>query len=558
MKKAFFFAALLCATGLFAAEQPILRAGIMSDTHVTPDIKSCRSLERALRIFRDNKVDLVINCGDVAASHKEKAYQNYRATVRKVYPENKPPELFAFANHDRIGFDSYEKAWPFFRERLEVTHEPYSKNVFAGYIFLTAPQNTDWKIYEKQIADACRETPGKPVFLIDHVPALNTCYNSMLWGNGMTRRVLAKYPQIVQLSGHVHGTFKNDQNIWQGEFTALNAGCTSESWSGDLIGSAPPRLRADEAFIMELYKDKILFRRFDLAENKEYKPGSPWCVPLPFDRATAPYTAEKRKLIPPPQFSPGAKLELVPDAVPFSNMILAIPEVASGDGVFIYRITMKRRDAAGKWQMFAVQEIYGGYDLPPEKRTVRRHPLSAGYFDAGKEYLISVEPVNFFYSAGKPLETAFTAPEKKKYEVTFESSEPMKVCKFLAGPDWKREHPIENGFFVVRKTWASRLVFPDEEKIWAGPAGARVRFTIDMRTIVPGPNYRWSFYLRNTKQAFYAHHHITTPLGDSGMRRIVVEFEKKKPFHAYHLSVSYGYSGQLKVDHVKIEKLTSK
>ena len=556
MKKSLLGAALFCAALLAgAAERPLLRAGIITDTHVTPDIRSCASLEKALRIFEENRVDLVIHCGDVASSHKEKAYQNYRETVKKVWPENKPPELFAFAGHDRVGFESYEKAWPFFKERLEVAHEPYSKHVFAGYIFLTAPQNTNWKIYEKQIADACRETPGKPVFLIDHVPALNTCYNSMLWGNGSTKRVLAKYPQIVQLSGHVHGSFKVDRNIWQGAFTAVNAGCTSEYWSGDLIGNAPEQKRADEALLMELYKDKILFRRFDLAAGKEYKPESPWCVPLPFDPATAPYTAEKRKLIPPPQFAPGADLGLAPDAVPFSAMELTIPEIVPGDGAFLYRITMQRKNAEGKWEMFAVRELFGGYDLPPEKRTVRKHRLSAGYFDAGKAYRILVEPVNFFGSSGKPLEKVFTAPEKKAYPVVWESHEPMKDCRFLAGPDWKKAHPVENGFFVVRKTWYSRLVFPDEEKLWAGPAGSRFRFTIDMRTIVPGPDYRWAFYLKNTRQAFYAHRHITVPVGDSGMRRYVVEFDKKKPFHAYHLSVSYGYSGRLQVGYVKVERL---
>ena len=541
-----------------AEEKILARVGIITDTHVMPDIKSCIPLEKAFRVFKKAGVDMIVHCGDAASSHKEKAYQNYRATFNKVFPQKKPVELFAFAGHDRVGIESYEKAWPLFKKRMEIKHEPYSKTYLAGYIFLTAPQNTNWKIYEKQIADACRETPGKPVFLIDHVPALNTCYYSKTWGNASTRRVLDKYPQIVQLSGHVHGTFKNEQNIWQGNFTAVNAGCCGESYSGFLVGTAPERTRADEALIMEISKNKLVFRRYDLAagpEGKEYKPDQPWVVPMPFDPAAAPYTAAKRKLIPPEEFPANAGLAVKPDRIPCDHLELVIPEIQSREGAFIYDIRISRKNAAGRWEPFVRQEIFGAYNQAPGKRKkFRSHKLSAGYFEPGKNYKIDVAPVNYFYTVGKAVSVEFKMPERIQYPVLFESKDPMKDCRFVADRKGDKEIPVKNGFYQ-HKAWFARLLFPDAAKLWAGPRKARFRLTIDMHTIQPEIKYRWFIALSNVAYPHYPFLRITTPPGDSGSHRIVVDFAKPRADHVYHLYVAQGDPGQIRFNYIKVEKL---
>lgn len=557
--KRFLLLTAFCGVLFCGAEDKLLaKVGIVTDTHVTIKPESCIPLEKALRIFKKAQVDMIINCGDVASSHKEKAYQHYRATVKKVYPGKVPPELFAFASHDRVGIGSYEKAWPLFKKRLEVKHEPYSKHYLAGHIFLTSPQNVNWKTYEKLISDACKETPGKPVFLIDHVPALNTCYNSMMWGNGTTRRILEKYPQIVQISGHVHGTFKTEQNIWQGKFTAVNAGCTGETYGGFLVGTAPVRQKAEEALIMEIYQNKLIFRRYDLAEGKagrEYKPDMPWIVPLPFDPATAPYTDEKRKKLPPEEFAAGAKLAIKPDNTPCSSMELVIPEIMSRNGAFIYSISMRRQNAAGKWEQFALQEIFGGYNqYPAQRKPCRTHRISAGFFDSGKRYQIQVRPLNWFYTPGKALTTEFTMPPTVKYPVLFESRNPMAECRFVTDRKGDKAVPVKNGFYQ-HKTWFARLLFPDAEKLWAGPRRARFRLTMDLHTIQLGPKYRWYLALSNIAYPHYPFQRLITPPGDAGLHRVVVEFGKPRADHVYHLFVAQGDPGQIRFDYIKVEKL---
>ena len=185
----------MVVSGVTAQDQPV-RVGIITDTHVTRDAASCRSLEAAMQLFKAHQVDLIINCGDVAEVYDETAYANYLAAVRRVFPHHKPLELFDIAYQDILGAGNWttgrDRAWPGFKRGLAIGHERYSKHCVGGYIFLTFPQKHDMVLYEQMVAEACRETPGKPVFLIDHVPAYNTVYNSQNDGDMEVRDLLNK------------------------------------------------------------------------------------------------------------------------------------------------------------------------------------------------------------------------------------------------------------------------------------------------------------------------------------------------------------------------------
>lgn len=101
MKNIAVIIAVLFSFILPAAEKPLLRAGLITDTHVTPDIKSVKKLRAAFELFKREKVDLVINLGDVADKFHPQAYRHYRDTVKAVYP-NGIKEIIAYANHDQV------------------------------------------------------------------------------------------------------------------------------------------------------------------------------------------------------------------------------------------------------------------------------------------------------------------------------------------------------------------------------------------------------------------------------------------------------------------------
>ena len=55
MKKNIILATLLLVSMVTAAEKPLLRAGLTTDTHVTPNPRSVTKLRAALNLFKQQK-----------------------------------------------------------------------------------------------------------------------------------------------------------------------------------------------------------------------------------------------------------------------------------------------------------------------------------------------------------------------------------------------------------------------------------------------------------------------------------------------------------------------
>ena len=101
-------------------------AGIMTDTHVAGMKTSCKLLKEALTLFKQKSVDMVVNPGDISDIYEELAYKNYRDTVKEVYGDTLPHEVFVFANHDRMAREK-DAAWEVFKDvkkHLEVSVLP--------------------------------------------------------------------------------------------------------------------------------------------------------------------------------------------------------------------------------------------------------------------------------------------------------------------------------------------------------------------------------------------------------------------------------------------------
>ena len=546
---------LLCTAAVAAAagEVPILKAGIITDTHVTPKPSSCEWVQKAWELFKAKNVDLVVNCGDIADLHYPQGYRNYRDVINKVFPDKskKPREIYVYANHDRIRVEDMNKAFADVQKYLEAPNGQYAEFDLKGYPFVVVPQTVDFERYEKMIQNAIKKFPGKPVFVIDHNPPFLTVYNSSTWGNAQRRELLNKYPQVVHISGHSHNTLFNELSIWQGEFTAVNAGALYY-WGGALPASPSGiRKRATEAMIMEVYKDKILFRRYCLWENTEYKPAFPWCIPLPFNPKTAPYRKEKRFAdSAAPRFAVGAKLSMAPDAVPFNHVNLTIPHAAPD--VFTYAITFEKQSATGKFEHFAYREVFSNFYLPAAERNAEvQAALPAAYFDTNSVYRINVTPVNFFGKKGKSLSMIWRAPAKVQNKVLFESKNPMKELSFMS--ELKDGVPMKqkDGFYI-HDVFNARLLFPD--KVWAGiPAGTRLRLTADIHTI-QGHEKMWTLTIRNPAPQRNASGRVTTGPGNF-KSRYVFNFRMQKANWKYYLLIREAYTGKIRFNYFKLEQL---
>ena len=235
------------ALSAFADEKPLLRIGVMTDTHIGKTKESCRRVRMAYELFRKHGVDLMANVGDVADYHYPTGYEAYRETVEEVFADvpaaKRPKELFVYAAHDHFNYGGPKKrslwskdATPAFAdmERLiGASNGPYAQGSVKGFPYVVFPQSMteglDLKRCDKMIADAVAANPSKPVFVFAHIPPHGTTRSGS--GSKPKREMLNKYPQVVNLSGHTHGSLVDERAIWQGEFTSVNVGCL-QNWEG--------------------------------------------------------------------------------------------------------------------------------------------------------------------------------------------------------------------------------------------------------------------------------------------------------------------------------------
>ena len=556
MKKIYLFTLLLFSAFVISAAEPVLRVGIITDTHVNPKKSSCKVLKEALTLFKNHKVDMVINTGDIADHYYEQGYRHYRDTVNEVFADvkDKPQEIFVYANHDWID----RKNEPFIdvfkdvKKHLGIPHDPYDVITLKGYTFVVVPQFMDIARYEAMVSKAVKDSPGKPVFVIDHTPAGSTVYNSVTWGDARRTRMLSKYPQAVQISGHVHGTLTNELNIWQGAFTAVNAGCLGR-WGGALIGNEPEMKISDMALILEVYPEKLVFRRFFSTTKEEFSADEPWVVPLPFDPETAPYNpAYRKKVSTTPEFPEKSAVSVSQNT---SEMEFVFPRAIHKNGVFNYKTEIFCKNG-NKWQKWARRDVMGDFMLPENRRPENvKISYNIGYFDAGKEYKAVITPLNFFGKAGKAVSAEFSIKEKKADTVVFESRNPAADCKFMSGLAGGTPFELDkNGFFIHDKR-DGRLEFP--AGVWAGKRGTRFRFTVDMH-LVQSRSKQWTLVLRNPVPLKNANYRIATAPGNSGMQRYVIEFTKPRDNFYYYFLIREGNKGKIKFDYVKIEKIEKK
>jgi Icc-related predicted phosphoesterase len=535
---------------MLLAEEPILRVGIMTDTHIKTTRESCHLVQAALELFKEQKTDLVINVGDIADLHYPEGYKHYRDIFNETFPQDKPKEIYIYANHDTINQPDWDTAFAAVEELLQVPHNPRDQLEINGCFFLIFPQRIDVEDYENSIKEASAKYPGKPVFVIDHVPPYDTTRNSLVWGDRRRRQILDRYPQAVHISGHTHNSLRNEMCIWQGNFTCVNAACL-QSWGGSLVGTAPTSKKSDEVLIMEVFNHKIDFHRFSVTDKKEFLADKLWSVPWPFDKDTAPYSVVARKAkAPKPQFPAGAKISVIPDS-DGASVTLQFPYAHDPDSVEVYKIEISHQTADGAWVVFTRQDIQADFYLPPQQRPGQQpHAFNAGYFTAGKTYRFLVTPVDFFGNEGASLQAEAMIPNVEQGEVVYESSQPMQELQFLSGLSDGSPLPLVDGFYH-HKSGNARLVLPDN--VWAGPAKTRFRFTIDMEMKQPGPG-QWTLVLRNPVPLTNANARIYTPPGESGIQRYVIDFRKRGEDYNYYFLIREGDAGFVQFKYVKIEK----
>ena len=515
------------------------RIGILTDTHLGYKLpETALRLEQCYRLFKSLHVDMVFNLGDICEWHNPEWYRKYVEIREKVYPEGMPPEIYVYATHDFMktkklpGDRERAKTYEAVRRMLKISHDRYHSFEACGFTFLVYPQEKDYERMARDIDEACKAHPGRPLFVLDHVPPANTVRGSVNGGDHRTRRIFDRHPEVVALTGHVHGSLAHEGKIWQGAFSAINFGTIKnpafEGGGGEW-----------HVAVMDLSPERAVIRRYEIAQGKEIDPKHPWTLDFPFDRATAPYRPEaRRKLAPTPAFADGAALEVHRIGTPLSAVSVKWP-AASTPGIGHYLVAVEKKVGDG-WETRSLKRIEADY-IHPE--SMRQKTFSAkfvsGYFDSGETVRLSVTPVDFFDTLGAPLVRELAVGETEQWRTLY------------AGVP----APATPGEFRPFKgsTW-----FKVPQEALDVPPGTPCRMTIDVTLDMP-EGVVASFKLRTDKSCIYAHQgYVFTPPGKSS-RRYVVEFNRPAPAEEpFNLFLQRAARGKVRFDGFRIETRKTK
>ena len=440
-------------SGLFSQGTPNLTFGILTDIHVSKSGSSFAGeamFRKALGWFRDQGVDAVAVCGDMADTGLVSELEAVAGAWSDVFPNDASPtdgrhveRLFIYGNHDYGEFNGTKSgsirdaglavAW---RQVFGEEYAPVWRKEVKGYTFVGAhwttgrckdkdevgvPEGAAWIAQNGASID-----PSKPFFYIQHAPPKDTCLGPWHWGrdDGRITSALSNFPNAVAITGHSHASVSDERSIWQGAFTAVNAG--SLRYTGLEYGDLLPTVRENDGAIADgsgrimariarddghhgliarVYDDRIVFERRDFEDLGLLGPD--WVVPLPVQEPVPLAFAARAAASVPPEFPAGAEV-----SARLTGVIEVDIPAANREGcprVLDYALEIEGSEG-GRDERFVFAE---GFHRSSGSARANAHTVckvAASTLTAKGELTVKVTPRDSFGKAGAAISTVAVRP----------------------------------------------------------------------------------------------------------------------------------------------------
>lgn len=289
----------------FETEKDAFKVAVISDTQLPPteenlknDDTYLQNLKKALTVIKNNGVDMILFAGDIGDLGTRFAFQTYVDAIDEVFGDDKPIVQTIMGNHDYWNKNA-STAINHIKAFEDITGQsPWTHYVVNGYHFIGASPNygsmssaysITAKWLDKELEKASADSEGKPIIVMTHNQPKDTSYGSEDWGDSTLNKVLSKYPNVINFSGHVHYSLLDERSIWQGEYTVINTQSLSytELEQGKENGTVPPNADATPmGYIMEFSDKSIDIHRVNVADGNmgyEEKSDGIWSFALPYE-----------------------------------------------------------------------------------------------------------------------------------------------------------------------------------------------------------------------------------------------------------------------------------
>lgn len=341
-----------------------LQIGIISDTqlpvtsgHLRKSDVYVRNLTRALTVFKNRRVDMILFAGDIGDLGTRFAFRTYMSTIDQVFGADRPIIQTIMGNHDY--WSKSFLTWNPHRLDFEriVGVPAWTHYVVNGYHFIGASPDSGnmtngyrkvlpW--LEQEITAAEQDAPNRPIFVMTHNQPKDTSYGAEDWGDIGLGGVFERHPNVVNFSGHVHYSLLDERSIWQGKYTVINTQSLSytELEPGKENGTIPPHAECTPmGYLMTFGDHAIQIHRLNFSNNdsdQEEKTDRLWELPLPYVNDGRYSFAQRRAQNQPPFFPTTEGGHALRSA---SGVCLEFPAGTDDDFVHSYKIVIDRNRA---------------------------------------------------------------------------------------------------------------------------------------------------------------------------------------------------------------------
>ena len=394
-----------------------IKIGIISDIQLDKESKNnmnkCfpESLYSSLKVFKNNKIDILIIAGDTTNNGQIKNYLYFKEIFYSVYNDIKKPIILSV-----MGNNDYRDSKFSILEHQKIFYKfmnsyPYSHYMINNYNFIfwsNDNQNTNengvqkysWIKSTLENARKNKNKEGDPIFVITHMPPAGTTYGSGKYHKGIFE-ILKKYPEVICISGHSHYSLKNPKSIWQGDFTVINT--QSISYLGlDRIYYNSEDVFSNSAknnsmgLIAYLNEESVSFDRIEFSTGETF--GESWKINFPIEKSNFIYTSDKRNTKIKPIFTGNSEIKI--EKVLENNIdekYIVFDSSTHSDVVHSYKIILKSANKPNnKIELLYYSDYYKNKDLRNKIMKFRLPDIKKG------KYNVEIYAIDFFGNISNP------------------------------------------------------------------------------------------------------------------------------------------------------------